>query len=137
MATWRQVRATIAQLPETHEELNKKGHMGWLIAGISFAFERPLRPGDLKALGANAPTGPTLAVRTADLEMKDALLGSGRPGLFTTPHFDGYPMFLIALDDVSLETLKIVLVEIWLAHAPAAVADAYLAKRRKPRARAL
>jgi hypothetical protein len=136
MATWRQVQAAIAKLPETREEQNKRGERKWVTDGRFFAWERPLRKTDIKALGAKAPGGPILGVRTVDLEMKDALLGSGHAGLFTTPHFNGYPAILIALDDVSLATLKIVLEESWLAHAPAKTAEAYLAKRRKTKARA-
>jgi hypothetical protein len=135
MATWRQVQAAIAHLPETREEADKKGHRSWNTSGRSFAWERPLRASDLKALDEAAPRGPILAVRTADLEMKDALLGSGEAGLFTTPHFNGYPAILIALDDVSVATLKAVLRESWLARAPTAAADAYLAKRRRTKAR--
>jgi hypothetical protein len=136
MATWRQVQAAIARLAETREEYDKHGRRSWHTGGRSFAWERPLHKSDLKALGASAPGGPVLAVRTADLEMKDAMLGSGDAGLFTMPHFNGYPAVLIALDDVSLATLKLVLVESWLAHAPAPAATAYLAKRRKTKARA-
>jgi hypothetical protein len=146
MATWRQVQAAIAKLPETREEQNKRGERKWVTDGRFFAWERPLRKTDIKALGAKAlgakalgakaPGGPILGVRTVDLEMKDALLGSGHAGLFTTPHFNGYPAILIALDDVSLATLKVVLEESWLAHAPAKTAEAYLAKRRKTKARA-
>jgi hypothetical protein len=135
MATWSQVRAAIAQLPETREEANKQGRFTWLIAGRSVAWERPLRKSDLKAIGANAPTGPILALRTVDLEMKDAMLGSGIPGLFTIPHFNGYAAILVALDAVTLTSLKIVIAESWLAHAPAPAADAYLAKQRKPKPR--
>ena len=122
----------IAHLPETREEATKQGHRSWITGKRPFAWERPLRTTDLKALGAKAPGGPILAVRTADLEMKEALLGSGRAGLFTTPHFDGYSAILIALDDVSVATLKAVLVESWLARAPAAATDAYLAANRRP-----
>jgi hypothetical protein len=135
MATWLQVRSAIAKLPETREEHDKHGQRKWFTADRFFAWERPLRKTDVKALGGNAPGGPILAVRTADLEMKDALLGSGTAGIFTTPHFNGYPAVLIALDEVSVATLKIVLEESWLAHAPAAAADAYIAKRRKSKAR--
>jgi hypothetical protein len=135
MATWRQVQTAIAQLPQTREEADKKGQRSWITGKRSFAWERPLRASDLKALGAAAPGGPILAVRTTDLEMKDALLGSGHAGLFTTPHFDGYAAILIALDDVSVAALKAVLLESWLAHAPSSVADTYLAKRRKTKSR--
>jgi hypothetical protein len=131
MATWLQVRAAIARLPGTREEQNTRGLRSWLVGKHSFAWERPLHKSDVRALGATAPNGAILAVRTADLEMRDALLGSGTMGLFTIPHFNGYPAILIALDDVRVATLKIVLEESWLAHAPAPAADAYLAKRRR------
>ena len=135
MVTWPQVQATIAKLPETREEPTKQGHRSWITGKRPFAWERPLRTSDLNALGARAPGGPILAVRTADLEMKEALLGSGRAGLFTTPHFNGYSAILIALDDVSITTVKAVLIESWLARAPNAVADAYIANRRKTKTR--
>jgi hypothetical protein len=131
MATWRHVQSAIAKLPATREAANKRGQRTWHVVERAFAWERPLGKSDLKAVGAAAPAGPILAVRTADLEMKDALLGSGYPGLFTIPHFTGYPAILIALNDVSLATLNFVLVEGWLTDAPPATADAYLAKQRK------
>ena len=54
-----------------------------------FVWERPLRKSDLAALGDAAPKGAILGVRTADLEMKEALLRSDPLAVFTTPHFDG------------------------------------------------
>lgn len=92
-----------------------------------FVWERPLRKSDLEALGARAPKGPILGVRTPGLEMKDALIAS-KPGVFfTTPHFDGYPAVLVRLDKIKLDDLKHIIVEAWLARAPKKAVDSYLA----------
>jgi hypothetical protein len=96
-----------------------------------FAWERPLRQSDRKALGDRAPDGPIFAVRTVDLEMKDVLLRSDPRVFFTTPHFDGYPSVLIRLDKISARKLKDVILEAWLARAPKRAVDEFLGKRKK------
>jgi hypothetical protein len=97
-----------------------------MVGKKSFAWQRPLRKSDLDALGARAPAGPILGVRTADLEMKDVLLASDPQSFFTTPHFDGYPAVLIPLQKIATKKLKDVLTEAWLARAPKRAVTAYL-----------
>ncbi|MDQ6943909.1 MAG: MmcQ/YjbR family DNA-binding protein, partial [Candidatus Eremiobacteraeota bacterium] len=70
------------------------GTAAWAVSNKLFVWERPLKKSDLAALGEGAPTGAILGVRTADLEMKEALLRSDPGALFTTPHFDGYAAVL-------------------------------------------
>jgi hypothetical protein len=86
-----------------------------------------LRKSDLEALGKRAPTGAILGVRTADLEMKEALLAANPRVFFTTPHFDGYPAVLVILAKISAAELRGVLVESWLSGAPKRAAAAFLA----------
>jgi len=45
---------------------------------------------------------------------------------FTTPHFDGYPAVLVRLERIGVEDLTEVIVEAWLARAPARLAKAYV-----------
>lgn len=130
MASWSDVRRFALALPETSEASKARGSSAWLVNGKFFAWERPLRPSDIAALGAKAPSGAVLGVRTADLEMKDVLLASDPDVFFTTPHFDGYPAVLIRLGKISKSTLKDVLVEAWLARAPKRSVAAFLEKRR-------
>lgn len=85
-----------------------------------------LRPSDLKALGDDAPTGPILGVRTADLEMKEVLLASNPSVYFTTPHFDGYPAVLIRLLKISTSELEDVITEAWLSRAQKRAVDEFL-----------
>jgi hypothetical protein len=126
MASWSDVRRLALALPGTSEQSRSGGNCAWLANGKSFAWERPLRPSDIAALGKNAPTGPILGIRTADLEMKDVLLATDPEVFFTTPHFDGYPAVLIRLGKISSKRLKDVILEAWLARAPKRVAAAFL-----------
>jgi hypothetical protein len=127
MATWRDVRRIALALPGTIEEDNR-GKPAWLVNKKFFAWDRPLRPADLKALGKKAPEGPILGVRVADLEMKEVLLKSDRGVFFTTPHFDGYPAVLVQLKKITSAMLKDLIVEAWLSRAPKRAVDAYLKK---------
>ncbi len=129
MATWRDLRRIALALPGASEMTTKSGNAAWIVGDKFFAWERPLRPADLKALGENAPKGPILGVRTPDLEMKDALLASN-PGVYlTTPHFDGYPAVLIRLGKIAAAELRAVIEEAWLARAGKRAVTAFLKSR--------
>ena len=122
-------------MPEATENRSGEGHARWQIKEKSFAWERPLRRADLKALGSSAPTGPILGVLTEDLEMKEALLSADPRAFFTTPHFDGYPAVLVRLKSIAKRKLESVIRDAWLARAPKRMADAYLRERHPEVAR--
>ncbi|MGH2892531.1 MAG: MmcQ/YjbR family DNA-binding protein [Solirubrobacteraceae bacterium] len=128
MATWDDVRRLALALPETTER-ESRGQRQWRVKDKLFVWERPLRRSDLEALRDSAPDGPILGARVEHLVAKDALLADGSGVYFTTPHFDGYPAILVALELISLADLEEVTVEAWLARAPARLAKAYLAGR--------
>jgi hypothetical protein len=125
MATWEDVERIALGLPET-EEGTSHGNRSWRVKEKGFVWERPLRRSDLEALGAGAPAGPILGVRTEHLVAKEAILASNPDVFFTTPHFDGYPAVLVQLEKISVEDLTEVVVEAWLARAPKRLSDAYL-----------
>jgi hypothetical protein len=62
----------------------------------------------------------------ADLHEKEAVLAEAPDGVFTIPHFDGYAGLLIQLDAVAPEALRDLVVDAWLACAPAGLAADYL-----------
>jgi hypothetical protein len=128
MASWADMRRIVATLPETNEKHGSTGLRTWTVRDKSFAWERPLRPADLAALGAAAPAGPILGLRTADLEMKEAILATDPAVFFTTPHFDGYPAVLVRLERITAATLRAALVESWLTRAPKRVAAEYVGR---------
>jgi hypothetical protein len=130
VATWDQVRRYALAMPGA-VEATSRDHAAWLVNKKFFVWERPLRKSDLAALGAAAPAGPILGVRTADLEMKEALLRSDPRSIFTIPHFDGYPAVLVQLDTISANDLKRLIVEAWLARAPERSVREYLAGRKR------
>ena len=74
------------------------------------------------------PEGPLLALITDDVGERDAIVAEGRPGVFTIEHFSGYPAYLVQLDKVTRKALKVALEDAWLAVAPPALAESYLAR---------
>ena len=55
MASWEDVRRLALALPQTAEGTSREGLLGWSVNGKTFAWERPLRRGDLQALADAAP----------------------------------------------------------------------------------
>ena len=128
MATWDDVRRLALALPETAEGVSRDGLAAWDVRDKTFAWERPLRPADRKALGPAAPEGPVLAARVPDLGAKEALLAEAGDTWFTTPHFQGYPAILARLDQATVADLEELLVEAWLSRAPKRLAKEYLGR---------
>jgi hypothetical protein len=112
-------------LPETSER-SPHGALEWRVKDKGFVWERPLRRADIEALGDQAPDGPILAARVADVGVKEALLADDPAVFFTTPHFDGFPAILVRLDRIAIAELGELVVEAWLARAPKRLAKAYL-----------
>jgi hypothetical protein len=126
VATWDDVRRIALALPETDERLSH-GTPAWRVREKGFVWERPLRRPDIEALGADAPDGPVLGVRLADVGIKEALIADDPAVYFTTPHFDGYPAVLVRLDRIEIAELTELVVDAWLTRAPKRVAALYRA----------
>jgi hypothetical protein len=125
VATWKDVRRIALALPETSEGVSRDLRQ-WRVKDKGFVWERPLRRGDIEALGADAPDGPILGARIEHLGAKEALLADDGDVYFTTPHFNGYPAILVRLDRIAVGELEELLVEAWLARAPKRLAAEYL-----------
>jgi len=125
VASWDDVRRIALALPETGERLSRD-LSSWRVRDKLFVWERPLRPADVRALGADAPTGAILGARVEHLVAKEALLADDPEVFFTTPHFDGYAAILVRLDQIAVEDLNEVIVEAWLARAPRRLAQEYV-----------
>ena len=125
MASWDDVGRIARGLPEVTEE-NSRGYLVWQVGKKGFAWERPLRKGDLEALGERAPAGPVLCAYVPDVGVKDALIADDPAVFFATPHFNGFPAILVELDRIDLPTLDEVLTEAWLCRAPKRLAKAWL-----------
>src|SRR5262245_38367563 len=113
MATWTDVARLVKALPGVTEAKRRQ----WRVQDKLVAWERPLRPADVAALGREAPRGPILAVY-APLDIKEVLLAARPRVYFTTPHFDGWPALLIRLPAIRVNELRDRLHRAWLARAP-------------------
>ncbi len=131
MASWDDVRRIALGLPETSER-SSRDNAQWRVRDKLFVWERPLRPADLRALGAAAPTGPILGVRVEHLGAKEALLADDPEVFFTTPHFDGYAAILVRLDEVALDVLEELIIEAWVLRAPKRVARQFIDTQLPP-----
>jgi hypothetical protein len=122
MATWDDIRTVAAGLPGTVESSPHE----WRARDKNLAWARPLRKADLEALGADAPQGPILGVRVADVGVAEALVADDPAVYFRTPHFANYPAVLVQLDEIEPDELHDLLRDAWLARVPKGVARAYL-----------
>jgi hypothetical protein len=124
VASWDDVRRIALALPEASERLSRDLRQ-WRVKDKLFVWDRPLRRGDIEALGDAAPDGPILGARVEHVMAKEALLADDPAVFFTTPHFEGYPAILVRLDRIGIEDLNEVIVEAWLARAPKRLAKEY------------
>jgi hypothetical protein len=123
MPTLDDVSRLALALPGTTEGLGRAGKpwLSWYIDGRCFAWERTFSKADLRRFADDrVPSDPILAMATADLEDKEAVLAEGRRGVFSIPHLDGYPALLVELSRVGPRVLARLVEDAWLAKAPAA-----------------
>ncbi|MFI6096513.1 MmcQ/YjbR family DNA-binding protein [Lentzea sp. NPDC051213] len=98
MATWDDVVTTASRLPEV-EEATWFRTPSLKVAGKGFARLRTEAEGGL--------------VLMCGLDEKAALLASGDPAFYTTPHYDGYGAILVDLTKVDPEQLAELIEQAW------------------------
>jgi hypothetical protein len=112
---WQDVVAIARRLPEV-EESTSYGTPALKVKGKGFARLRSEAEGGL--------------VLMCQLDEKEALLASGDPAFYTTPHYDGYGAILVDLEAVDRDQLVELIEEAWRAKAPVRVRKAFDAPPR-------
>ncbi|MGH2807128.1 MAG: MmcQ/YjbR family DNA-binding protein [Actinomycetota bacterium] len=108
MATWATVKSIGKKIPEV-EEGQWYGTPSLKVRNKSFVR--------LKERG--------VIVVCVDLDEKEALLQAEPDVFFTTPHYDGYPAFLIRLANIDRDELEEMLIESWRRVAPKRLLKAF------------
>ena len=103
MPTWDDVIRIATALPEV-EESTSYGTPSLKVRKKGFARLRTEADGGLMV--------------RCPLEEKEALLASGDPAFYTTPHYDGYGSILIDLDAIDEERLAELIDQAWRGSAP-------------------
>lgn len=103
MPTWKDVTTIALALPKT-EVSTWYGTLGVKVAGKGFLRYRTESDGGLVVL--------------CDHDKKAALLASGNPAYYTTPHYDGYGSILVNLTKVKRADLIELITESWRRKAP-------------------
>ena len=117
MATWDDIGAVVATLPEA-EEGTAYGNRAWRVKKGMLVWERPLRKADLEALGDAAPSGDIVGLRTESEAEKHELIAAMPEVFFTTPHFDGHAAVLARLEPLPVPVLEQLVRDAWLRLAP-------------------
>ena len=111
VATEDDVREIALALPEVTEEQWYRTP-AYKVAGKGF-----LR------LRAEAEGG--LVVFVPDLGEREALLAANPRAYYTTPHYDGYPVVLVRLEEIGLDELEELITDSWRLKAPKRVLKAF------------
>jgi hypothetical protein len=64
------------------------------------------------------PQPQVIAVRVANLQDKDFLLGVDATKFFTEPHYNGFPAVLVRLPAITVRELRPIITEAWRSQAP-------------------
>jgi hypothetical protein len=110
MPTWTDVVSLAQRLPEVEESTSYRTP-SLKVAGKGFARLRSEAEGGL--------------VLMCGLDEKAALLASGDPAFYTTPHYDGYGAILVDLERVDPEQLAELIEDSWRLKAPKKVLRAW------------
>ena len=81
-----------------------------------------------KFMGRLREDGETLAIR-CDPEERPLLIGAHPGVLFVTPHYEAWPMVLVALPQAGKELVRELVEDAWAERAPRKLLDAYRAER--------
>jgi len=116
MASQADIRRIAMALPGTEEasghfafEVRNRGKMKGFV-WIWMERVNPKKP--------RVPQPKVVAIRVANLDDKEFLIGAAPDKFFTEPHYDGFPAVLVRLAAVTVRELRPLIAEAWRTQAP-------------------
>ena len=94
-------------LPGAYEQLSHGGRPSWRTKPRMFTWIR------------DEPEA--LVVWVESLDDKEIMISTEPRTFFTTPHYDGYPMVLVRLEDIGVKRARELILESWRLRAPKAL----------------
>jgi hypothetical protein len=120
MADLEDVHRIALSLPGTDAENGFAVLKGGRYRGFAWVWMQRVEPGKPRV-----PCPEVLAIRTASLEEKEALIAAEPEKFFTEPHYNNFPAVLVRLAKVDLEELEELLIDGWRCLAPRALVKAF------------
>lgn len=124
MATWNDIEAVVAALPETTTGTTY-GWKAWKMRKKLLVWERPLSKKDLADLGEAAPDGDIIGLTAADLTEKAELIAAMPDVFFDIPHLDGHRGVLARLEPLPVDVLQHLVEACWRSVAPKRLVKIY------------
>ncbi len=124
MADLNDVRRIALSLSATSGEDGFAVQNGSKTRGFAWVWMQRIEPKQPRV-----PCPEVIAIRTANLEEKEALIAADPEKFFTEPHYNNFPAILVRLAKVDPEELEELLIEGWRCLAPKALVKQFDAER--------
>jgi len=124
MADLEDVRRIALSLPHTNGDNGFAVQNGGKSRGFAWVWMKRVDPNKPRV-----PCPDVLAVRTASLDEKEALIAADPEKFFTEPHYNNFPAVLVRLVNVELDELEELLIDGWRCQAPRALVKEFDAGR--------
>lgn len=126
MADLEDVRRIALSLPDTSGDDGFAVRNGAKVRGFAWVWMQRVDPKKPRV-----PCPEVLAIRTASLEDKEALIVADPKKFFTEPHYNGFPAVLVRLANIELDELEELLIDGWRCQAPKTLVKAFDANPRR------
>lgn len=120
MANLDDVRRISLSLPGTDPEHGSAILLKGKYKGFAWTWNERVHPKKPRV-----PNYGVLAIRTASLEEKEALITSDPEKFFTEPHYNNYPAVLVRLANIEVDELEELLIDGWRSLAPKELVKEY------------
>jgi hypothetical protein len=109
----RRIALALRGTEQSHSDFAFEVRVKGKLKGFAWVWKEGITPKK-----ARVPNPAVLAVRVANLGVREALISAEPEKFFTEPHYEGFPAVLVRLAAVNSKELRILLEEAWRCQAP-------------------